>query len=73
MIQILLNFYSILVPTRKMLRRWRPREARHGYIYIYMSGYKVLLLARSNLIWVAKCMCVRCRLLKYVYGSSMRS
>jgi hypothetical protein len=40
---------------------------------IYMSGYKVLLLTQSNLIWVVKCMCVRCRLLKYVYGSSMRS
>ena len=40
---------------------------------VYMCGYKVLLLARLNLIWIVKCMCLRCRLLKYVYGSSMRS
>ena len=46
-----------------MLRRWRSREARHD---IYMCGYKVLLLTRSNLIWIVKYMCLRCRLLKYV-------
>ena len=40
---------------------------------IQIGAYKVLLRARSNLIWVVKCMYVRCRLLKYAYGSSMRS
>ena len=56
---------SVRNVTRKMPRR----EARHGHIYI--NAYKVLLRARSNLIWVVKCMCVRCGALKYVYGSSM--
>jgi len=38
--------------TRKMLRRWHPREACHGdtHTYTHTRAFKVLLGARSNLI-----------------------
>ena len=55
--------------TRKMSHR----SARRGPSQTYISAYKVLLRARSNLIWDVKCMYVRCEPSKYVYGTSMRS
>jgi len=58
-----------LVTIRKMPRRWRPRGPSWTYILVFI---KFCLRARLNLIWIVKCMCVRCGALKYVYGSSMR-
>jgi len=56
-----------LVTIRKMPRRWRPRGPSWTYILVFI---KFCLRARLNLIWIVKCMCVRCGALKYVYGSS---
>ena len=52
-----------------MMRCWCPREAHHECIYLRLSSFVV----RSILIWVVKCMCVSCELLKYIYGLSIRS